>query len=313
MASLTLRMALFFAFAAFLVVQCSSDSSESSSDTSDESFNGWGLWGPRHGGNGWGPADFPRYDNTGVAPAPFVPTPSNSTFQTIVELLSNGQLGRKKRSPHGHSNGWGHRRGGNGWGPADFPRYDNTGVAPAPFVPTPSNSTLPTLLELLYPGFIGRKKRSPHGHSNGWGHRRGGNGWGPRRGGNGWGPADFPRYDNTGVAPAPFVPTPSNSTFQTIVELLSNGQLGRKKRSPSSESSSDTSGESSNGVPTELKQLVIPVSARLTVSAASADAFGTSNKSSADNEEEDSQGTGGEMQVIRQGVAVQMPIGRPFN
>ncbi|KAI3415503.1 hypothetical protein GPALN_005106 [Globodera pallida] len=62
-----------------------------------------------------------------------------------------------------------------------------------------------------------------------------------------------------------------------------------------------------------LKQLVIPVSARLTVSATSAGAFETSNKSSADNEEKDSQGTGGEMQVIRQGVAVQMQIGRPFN
>uniref|UniRef100_A0A914H0T0 Uncharacterized protein n=1 Tax=Globodera rostochiensis TaxID=31243 RepID=A0A914H0T0_GLORO len=36
MASLTLRMALFFAFAAFLVVQCSSDSSEQLEEPSDE-------------------------------------------------------------------------------------------------------------------------------------------------------------------------------------------------------------------------------------------------------------------------------------
>ncbi|KAI3415499.1 hypothetical protein GPALN_005102 [Globodera pallida] len=51
---------------------------------------------------------------------------------------------------------------------------------------------------------------------------------------------------------------------------------------------------------TSLKQLVIPVSARLTVSATSAGAFETSNKSSADNEEKDSQGTGGEMQKFSQ-------------
>ncbi|KAI3415504.1 hypothetical protein GPALN_005107 [Globodera pallida] len=238
MASLTLRVALLLVFAALLVVQCSSDSSDCSSD-SDESSNGWG---PRR----FGPSPA---NNTGVAPAPFVPQPpDNSTLPSWVELLMSA--GRKKRSPHGHTSDWGRwgpRRGGNGRGPRRFgpPPANNTGVAPAPFVPQPSNSTLPTMIELLYPGFIGRKKRSPYGH--GKKHQKRGRGGRPR------GPS--PGNITSGGALRPDFPPDfpiGNSTYspEEFFRLI-----GRKKRSPngdSSESSSDTSGESSNGAPPEV-------------------------------------------------------------
>ncbi|KAI3415463.1 hypothetical protein GPALN_005067 [Globodera pallida] len=199
MGTLNLRAALFLAFAAFLVVQCSGDSSEQVEEPSDE----------------------------------------------IKQLLSNPEMpsdepsDRRKRSPFGD------------FFSALFRRNGGRGTSPPP-----ANST----------------GRSPHGNSsdcssdsdessNGWGRwgpRHGGwRPWGSRRGGNGWGPRRVgpPPANNTGGgALRPDFPPDfpiGNSTYspEEFFRLI-----GRKKRSPngdSSESSSDTSGES-NDVPPEV-------------------------------------------------------------
>ncbi|KAI3415479.1 hypothetical protein GPALN_005082 [Globodera pallida] len=244
MASLTLRVALLLVFAALLVVQCSSDSSDCSSD-SDESSNGWGRWGPRRGGNGWGPRRFgpSPANNTGVAPAPFVPQPpDNSTLPSWVELLMSA--GRKKRSPYGH--GKKHQKRGRGGRPRGPPPGNITsGGALRPDFPADFPIGNSTYSPEEFFRLIGRKKRSPYGH--GKKHQKRGRGGRPR------GPPPG-NITSGGVLRPDFPPDfpIGNSTYspEEFFRLI-----GRKKRSPngdSSESSSDTSGESSNGAPPEV-------------------------------------------------------------